>query len=217
MMASVGRAPMIICDGARTLVTPAVQVRQAYFGRTVTMTRDCDGTMSSRSLRSSPILCMTPPPQGQLRLSGSMTSSMRGSAAGRLPMVRFGADLVVVLAPVLAASWSFYTSTSAKAIDRFSNASCRSSSVSFSDRLPCRAGFSYAIRCSCHRVIFVSAATFSINAKTAVLCAAWMVDWSIADVVIMPSGYNRNPIKNTQKTTVDLLCFLHRWGHPYMQ
>jgi len=91
---------MIRCDGAGAWITPSVQVRQAYFGRTVTMTRNCAGTMSSRSLRSSPILCMTQQPQGQLRLSGSMTSSMRGSAAGRLPMVRFGADLVVVLSPV---------------------------------------------------------------------------------------------------------------------
>jgi hypothetical protein len=65
----------------------------------------------------------TPQPQGQIRLAGSMTSSMRGSAAGRLPMVRFGAGLVAAMSPVLAARVSFSVSTSAKAMDRSSNAS----------------------------------------------------------------------------------------------
>jgi hypothetical protein len=84
---------MIRWLGAGAWITPTVQVWQAYFGRTVTMTRSWAGTISSRSLRSSPILCMMPQPQGQIRLSGSMTTSMRGSAVGRLPMVRFGAGL----------------------------------------------------------------------------------------------------------------------------
>ncbi len=44
---------------------------------------------------------MTPQPQGQIRLSGSMTSSMRGSAAGKLPTMRFGAALVAVLSQIL--------------------------------------------------------------------------------------------------------------------
>jgi hypothetical protein len=61
-------SPMIRWLGAGAWVTPSVQVRQAYFGRTVTITRNWAGTMSKRSLRSSPILCMTPQPQGQIRL-----------------------------------------------------------------------------------------------------------------------------------------------------
>lgn len=71
-----------------------VQIRQAYFVRTVTMTRNYAGTMSSRSLRFSPILCITPHPQGQIRPSGSIISSIRGNVAGKLPMVRLGAGLV---------------------------------------------------------------------------------------------------------------------------
>lgn len=113
-----------------------VQIRQAYWRRTVTMTRNCAGMMSSRSLRSSPILCIRPQPHGQIKLSGSMTSSIRGNVAGKLPMVRLGAGLVVP-SPALAARFSFSASTSASAIDRSSNASCRSSSDSFSDRFLC--------------------------------------------------------------------------------
>lgn len=175
---------MIRWPGAGAWVTPSVQVRQAYFGRTVTITRNWAGTMSSRSLRSSPILCMTPQPQGQVRLAGSMISSMRGSAAGRLPMVRFGAGLVVPLS-ALAAQVSFSASTSASAIERSSNASCRSSSDSFSDRLPCKARFSSAIRCSWRLVISVSAATVSINASTAARCAAGMAERSMAGIACM--------------------------------
>ena len=188
---------MIMWLGAGAWVTPSVQVRQAYFGRTVTITRSWAGTMSSRSLRSSPILCMTPQPQGQIRLAGSMISSIRGSAAGRLPMVRFGADLAAP-SPALAARVSFSASTSASAMDRSSNANCRSSSESFSERLPCRAWFSSAIRCSCRRVISVSAATVSINANTAARCAAGMVERSMAGAVCIGWSYHKTPAKTRQ-------------------
>lgn len=86
---------MIRSKGAAAWVTPSVQVRQAYFGRPVTITRSWAGTMSSRSLRTSSILCRMPQPQGHIKLSGSMTSSMRGSAAGRLLMVHYRAGLFV--------------------------------------------------------------------------------------------------------------------------
>ena len=69
------------------------------------------------------------------------------------------------------------------------------SSVSFSDRLPCRAWFSSAIRCSCRRVISVSAATVSINARTAARCAAGMVERSMDGVADMPDFYQKSPVK----------------------
>lgn len=62
--------------GHKTFFTPSVLVLQAYFGRTITMTGNGTWTMSNRSLRSSPILCMMPQSQEQIRLAGSMTSSM---------------------------------------------------------------------------------------------------------------------------------------------
>lgn len=188
---------MISWLGAGAWVTPSVQARQAYFGRTVTMTRNWAGTISNRSLRSSPILCMMQQPQGQIGLAGSMISSTRGSAAGRLPMVRSGAGLVAP-SSAFAARVFFSASTSAKAMDRSSNANCRSSSDSFSDRLPCRAWFNSAIRCSCRRVISVSAATVSINARTAAGCAAGMAERSMAGAVCMGGSYHKSPIKTRQ-------------------
>ena len=44
MAPSVGRPPSIRVGGAGACVTPSVQVRQAYLGRTVTSTRSCAGT-----------------------------------------------------------------------------------------------------------------------------------------------------------------------------
>jgi len=67
------------CAGADAWATPLVQARQAYVGRAVTMTRNRAGTMSSRSIRSAPILCITPQPQGQIRLSDSIISSILGN------------------------------------------------------------------------------------------------------------------------------------------
>ena len=58
MVPSVGKPPSMRCAGARAWVTPSVQVRQAYLGRMVTITRNCAGITSSRSVRSSPILCI---------------------------------------------------------------------------------------------------------------------------------------------------------------
>ena len=50
-------------------------VRQAYFGRRVTITRSFAGTLSRRSEVSSPMICRAPPQHGQALLSGSMTIS----------------------------------------------------------------------------------------------------------------------------------------------
>ena len=74
--------------GAGAWATPSSQVRQAYFGRTVTITRSCAGTISSLSLRSSPIRTISPQPQGQSVLFGSITCSIRGRCAGKWPRLR---------------------------------------------------------------------------------------------------------------------------------
>src|SRR6185295_9323700 len=90
--ASVGRPPSISRGGAGAWTMPTVssapvrsQVRQAYFGRRVTITRYCAGILSSRSERSSPMTCKSPPQQGQVLAGGSMTTSSRGRCAGRWP------------------------------------------------------------------------------------------------------------------------------------
>src|SRR6056297_1587588 len=88
MAPSVGRPPSMRCPGAGAWVTPSVQARHAYLGRTVTMTRSCAGTMSSRWMRSSPILCIIPQPHGHIRVSGSTTCPMRVRFSGRLPRWR---------------------------------------------------------------------------------------------------------------------------------
>lgn len=136
----------------------SVQVRQAYFGRTEAITRNCAGTISNCSVRSSPILCMTPQSNGQIRLSGSITPSMRGSVAGRLPVVRLGACSVKALSPALAARVIFSTSTVAKAMGRSSEAKCSSASLSFFERLLCKLWFKSATKSSCRRVISVAGA-----------------------------------------------------------
>ena len=51
---------------------------QAYFGRRVTSTRNWAGTTSRPSDTSSPILVISPQPQGHSVVSGSMIRSMRG-------------------------------------------------------------------------------------------------------------------------------------------
>jgi len=70
--------PSISRAGASACVTPSSQPRQAFF-------RNCGGTRSSRSLLSSPIRCNSPWQQGQILLSMSMTTSIRGRRAGKAP------------------------------------------------------------------------------------------------------------------------------------
>jgi len=96
MVASVGMPPSISRAGARACTTPSSQRRQEYFGRRVTSTRNCAGTMSSRSLLSSPIRCNSPWQQGQVLLSISTTISTRGKCAGNEPRLvrRFSARAV---------------------------------------------------------------------------------------------------------------------------
>ena len=135
-----------------------------------------------------------------------MISSMRGSAAGRLPICasarvwpphrplwRHGFPSLPRLRP---ARWTGLRTPVAGrhyCSDQWRNYGL--SSVSFSDRLPCRAWFSSAIRCSCRRVISVSAATVSINARTAARCAAGMVERSMDGVADMPDFYQKSPVK----------------------
>ncbi len=134
-----GSAPSISQGRAGAWVTPSVHVRQAYFGRIVTMTRSCAGTMSNRSVRSSPILCICPQPHGHSRLSGSTISSIRGRPSGRFPRLRVTGTCLSRDAEGVARASSAAASHSSIAIVRSSNASCRSSSVSVSDFLPCSA------------------------------------------------------------------------------
>lgn len=70
-----------------------------------------------------------------------------------------------------------------------------SSSDSFSDRFPCKAWFSSAIRCSCRRVMSFSAATSSINARTAARCAAGMAERSRAGAVCIRRSYHQTSAK----------------------
>ena len=88
---------MRLCDAAE-------QRRQAYFGRRVTSTRSCAGIRSSRSETSSPILVISPQPQGQRILSGSMTRSTRGRWAGSGPRLRLRAEAPPADLPLMAAS-----------------------------------------------------------------------------------------------------------------
>jgi hypothetical protein len=110
MSRSVGSAPSTRWAGAGAWRMAPAQRRQAYLGRMVTSTRNWAGTMSSRSTRSSPIRVISPQPQGQRMLAGSMTRSMRGSASGSRPWLRLiparaGRDAAwVALARVLASS-----------------------------------------------------------------------------------------------------------------
>lgn len=83
--ASVGQLPSSRCAGTLACTTPARPLGQAYRGRTVTplvtLLRNAlpgngspdsaRGMQSSRSVRSSPIRTILPPPQGQTMLSGS--------------------------------------------------------------------------------------------------------------------------------------------------
>src|SRR5437763_14189325 len=88
---SVGRPPSISRAGAGACTTVPSQVRQAYFGRRVTITWYCAGTTSSRCERSSPITCIAPPQHGQavLRLDDDLDPrQMLGKrpAAGTSPL-----------------------------------------------------------------------------------------------------------------------------------
>jgi hypothetical protein len=83
-----GRQPAFDQDrraGVCACMAPSSHARQAYLGRRVTTTRNCAGTMSSRSLRSSPIWCRTPLQHGQLLSSMSTTTSTRGKCTGSAP------------------------------------------------------------------------------------------------------------------------------------
>src|ERR1700733_14719188 len=93
MVASVGSPPSISRAGAEACTTPSSHVRQAYFGRIVTSPRNCAGTISSRSLLSSPIRCNAPWQQRQVLSSRSMVVSIRGRCAGSAPRLarRFAA------------------------------------------------------------------------------------------------------------------------------
>lgn len=87
---SVGRPPGTTCSDACAWATAREQRRQAYLGRRVTSTRSWAGITSSRSDTFSPILAISPHPQGQSVVSGSIIRSIRGRCFGRCPRLRFG-------------------------------------------------------------------------------------------------------------------------------
>ena len=84
--AGVARPPAIGRSGASACAT-VLQVRQAYLGRVVRMTRNSAGTQSSISLTLSPMTCSAPPQQLQIMLSISSRSlrETNGRATGLRP------------------------------------------------------------------------------------------------------------------------------------
>ena len=155
------------------------------------MTRSCAGIISSRSVRSSPIRCISPHPHGQSRLSGSITFSIRGRSLGRLPRLRRaglrGAGPVDVCVFCC-------VSTSATAVSRSSKASCRSSSLSFSDLLPCTTWFSSATRCSRRLLASRSASRSRSTARTASRWSSGMAERSMVGVLDMSGAYPGLPL-----------------------
>ncbi len=147
------------------------------------MTRSCAGMISSRSVRSSPILCISPHPHGQFRLSGSTTRSIRGKSLGRLPRLRLAA---LRADACVGACSSCCVSTSATAVSRSSKARCRSSSSSFSDFLPCTTWFSSAMRCSKRLLASRSASLSRSTAKTASRWSSGMAERSMDRALDMP-------------------------------
>jgi len=96
------------------------------------MTRNWAGTMSNRSETSSPMQCRQPP-QAQVRLSGSITSSMRGKCSGTDPRLaaRGLAGRLAARASASSSAW-----IAAMAVSRSSSASSNWSGSLFSDRRP---------------------------------------------------------------------------------
>ena len=87
MNSSVGSPPGTTCSGACACATACEQRRQAYLGRRVTSTRNCAGITSSRSDTSSPIFAISPQPQGQSVLAGSITRSIPGQMRRQMTTV----------------------------------------------------------------------------------------------------------------------------------
>jgi hypothetical protein len=132
-----GKSPGTTCSGACACATAAEQRRQAYFGRRVTSTRSCAGIRSSRSETSSPIRVISPQPQGQRVLSGSMMRSTRGKCAGSWPRLRYRAEAPPAGLPLMAASaFSCAASRTPWAISTSSSGRLHWSALSFSDMAP---------------------------------------------------------------------------------
>jgi hypothetical protein len=134
MVASVGSAPSISRAGAGACTTPSSHWRQAYFGRIVTSTRNRAGTISSRSLLSSPIRCNAPWQQRQVLSSMSMVVTIRGRCAGSAPRLarRFAAPACRAAGVACSAS----AASRAAACSTSSKPSCIWSSGSVSARRP---------------------------------------------------------------------------------
>ena len=99
-------------DDARPSALVRSQLRQAYFGRRVTITRYLAGILSRRSERSSPITWRSFPQQGHVLLAGSMTISSRGRWDGRWPRL----TLRAFLRDALSVASAFSTAASPEAI-----------------------------------------------------------------------------------------------------
>ncbi len=148
--------------------------------------------ISSRSVRSSLIRCIVPHPHGQFRLAGSITFSIRGRSLGRLPRLRRTARRGDACGGACSSCW---VSTSATAVSRSSKASCRSSSLSFSDRLPCTAWFSSATRCSRRLLASLSASRSRSTARTASRWSSGMAERSMGGALDMAGSYPDLPLR----------------------
>ena len=176
-------------------IRPACQdwagTKQAYFGRTVTITRNCAGTMSSRSVRSRPIRTISPQPQGQSVLSGSIICSIRGRCSGKWPRLRAGRGRFGERAAA-GSSGAAAASTSADAPSSSSKASWRWSADSFSDLLPYRSRISSRFRCS-RRRMRSDCASFSArsvsSAASACLAAAACSGVSVSRSIVCGAGW----------------------------
>jgi len=128
-----------MCFGANAWATPSPHERQPNFGRTVTSTRYCAGTISRRSARSSPIRCKVPPQFAQAQMSGAISISWRGRWAGSDGRGASGARFFVGAVPTCSSAsalCAWIRSISPMAMSVSSNVSSSWSGAIFSERFP---------------------------------------------------------------------------------
>ena len=154
--------PSIKRAGAGCCTTVPGQVRQASFGRLVTITRNWTGITSSRSDVSSPITVIGARQQGHAVSSGASVTSIRGKWAGNAP--RFARRLAALSLRNSGSRFSASASSLAIACSRASRPSCSCSSGRRSDLAPncIRVSFSSKWRsrsfCACKMSRSVTAA-----------------------------------------------------------
>jgi hypothetical protein len=126
--------PSISRAGAGACTTVPGQVRQASFGRRVTITRNCAGITSSRSEVSSPITVIVARQHGQAVSSGASVTSTRGKCDGSAP--RLSRRLAALSLRSSGSCFSACASSLAIACSSASRPSCSCSSGRRSERVP---------------------------------------------------------------------------------